>query len=443
LGDKIYYFDQKNGHSQPPRSPISTKSEDIYNHKQMMINTSPKQLSFTKAQYYSNKQFSNLYGDDIRYIEKRIKFFTENKEWYDRKGIPYQIGLLLSGLPGSSKSSCIKSIANMTKRHIINVNFANITTATQLKNLFYSDKISVYTDGQLSGTQSYYIPVDQRLYVFEEIDVAGNVLMQRCTENNPTRNGQTINDELTLMEILTILDGTMEIPGRMIIMTTNHPEVLDKALIRPGRIDVNIQFGYARANLIVEMFEGYFDQPFPVSEIDKLPDNKLSPAEISQVLFRHFDNVIVDQIIADMNETCQKLDRYCNAKVEAEAISCVCADIEFRDIVDNVMHHDGKACQGVLSLPVDILPTFQENKIYNKKIYDQSIAHENYEAISDIVDILPMFQENKISNQASVSIAQIPYSCHREANTFFKDHDFNVAAYNDDAMIGTSLIDVK
>jgi SpoVK/Ycf46/Vps4 family AAA+-type ATPase len=40
---------------------------------------------------------------------------------------------------------------------------------------------------------------------------------------------------LTLANLLEVLDGVMEMEGRMLVITTNYPEKLDKALIRPGR----------------------------------------------------------------------------------------------------------------------------------------------------------------------------------------------------------------
>jgi SpoVK/Ycf46/Vps4 family AAA+-type ATPase len=309
LGNKIYYFDQKStSQTAPPMPPSSMDEAGIENYKRMRISTAPKQLAFTMTPFYSNKRFSNIYGEEVRHIEKRINFFMDNKDWYDAKGIPYQIGLLLSGIPGAGKTSIIRALANMTKRHIVNVNFANITTASQLKNLFYSDKLQVYKDSSVSDTQSYFIPTDQRIYVLEELDAIGDIVKQRTQENmdNPK---PPINDELTLMEILTVLDGTMEIPGRIVIMTSNHPEVLDKALIRPGRIDIQTYFGYSKRELIVEMFEAYYDTPFPPELICKLPDKMLSPAEIGQILFKHFDNVNIDNIIEDLNETVTRLKR--------------------------------------------------------------------------------------------------------------------------------------
>ena len=286
LGNNIYFFDQKSREGAPPPLPMVNDNTAIMNHKRMMISTAPKQLSFTMTPFYSNKRFSNIYGKEVREIEHRVKFFIENRDWYDRKGVPYQLGILLSGIPGAGKTSVIRAIANMTQRHIINVNFANITTASQLKNLFYNERIQVYTDSTMSNTQSYFIPIEQRIYVLEEIDATTNILKQRTPEN---KQEDILNDELTLGEILTVLDGTMEIPGRIVIMTSNHPELLDKALIRPGRMDLNVYFNNATRDQICEMYEGYLDEPFPEEYKHELPDEILTPAEVGQVLFRHFD----------------------------------------------------------------------------------------------------------------------------------------------------------
>ncbi|CAN0117855.1 unnamed protein product, partial [Laminaria digitata] len=50
----------------------------------------------------------------------------------------------------------------------------------------------------------------------------------------------------TFQGLLNVLDGIVDTPGRIVIMTTNHPEALDAALIRPGRIDKKIYLGHMR-----------------------------------------------------------------------------------------------------------------------------------------------------------------------------------------------------
>lgn len=384
LGNKIYFFDQKNKDANPPPQANSSNEDAILSHKIMRINTAPKQLSFTMTPFYSNKQFSNIYGKDIRLIEKRIKFFIDNRDWYDKKGIPYQIGLLLSGVPGCGKTSVIRAIANMTKRHIVNVNFANITTATQLKNMFYCDKLQVYTDNTMANMQSYFIPIEQRLYVLEEIDAIGDIVKQRKSTDV---NKNTVNDELTLMEILTVLDGTMEVPGRMIIMTSNHPEMLDEALIRPGRIDVQVHFGYSDREQIADMIEGYLDTKLPSDLIQKLPDKLLSPAEIGQVLFRNFDNFSdYNKIINDLNETAKiNYDkRYISPVVKSEVIESSVIPVH-----DVLQHTEQKDDIPISSIIQDVIQSNVKKDVplstvhINTSIKDSNV-YTNVEHLPDI-----------------------------------------------------------
>jgi len=303
LGDTLYFFDHKHkSESLDPRGLVhssddSEKAKAV--HHMMKIMSAPRQLNFVKSPFYSNKSFANIFGKEFREVEDRVNFFLNNKSWYDTRGIPYQLGLLLSGVPGSGKTSIIRAIANLTKRHIVNVNFANITTATQLKNLFFSEKLSVYTDSTMSQFQVLTIPLEHRIYVLEEIDAISDIVKQRV--DGEVRN-EPVPDELTLGEILTVLDGTLEVPGRMVIMTSNRPEILDKALIRPGRIDVSVKFGYAKRDLIAEMYQSFFGFPFLSDMILQLPDEKLTAAEVGKVLFRNFKNPHPELIIQDLLE---------------------------------------------------------------------------------------------------------------------------------------------
>ena len=65
-------------------------------------------------------------------------------------------------------------------------------------------------------------------------------------------------DKLNLSGLLNVLDGVVDTPERIVVMTTNHPEVLDPALIRPGRIDQKLLLGYMRGPAVVQMIEHYF-----------------------------------------------------------------------------------------------------------------------------------------------------------------------------------------
>lgn len=63
---------------------------------------------------------------------------------------------------------------------------------------------------------------------------------------------------ISLSALLNILDGVASQEGRVLIMTTNHIEKLDEALIRPGRVDMNIKFDLANTDMINTIFRGIY-----------------------------------------------------------------------------------------------------------------------------------------------------------------------------------------
>lgn len=65
----------------------------------------------------------------------------------------------------------------------------------------------------------------------------------------------------TLSGLLNIVDGVAAHEGRILIMTTNAPEKLDNALLRPGRVDFQVEFGRAGALSLQEHFLLIFMEP--------------------------------------------------------------------------------------------------------------------------------------------------------------------------------------
>ncbi|KAL1973216.1 hypothetical protein VTN31DRAFT_5851 [Thermomyces dupontii] len=78
---------------------------------------------------------------------------------------------------------------------------------------------------------------------------------------------------LSLSALLNAIDGVAAPEGHILIMTTNHPEHLDPALIRPGRVDMQVAFGYDKTKKIRESYSALFMEfpmislawPFPKS----------------------------------------------------------------------------------------------------------------------------------------------------------------------------------
>ena len=296
LGNKRYYF---NMHQLTVPMNIE---------KQKNLAALPPYFVFVMKQFQTNRKFSNLFGEDIEVIRNRVNFFCKNRKWYDEKGIPYTLGLLLSGAPGTGKTSTIKCLANETNRHICNINLNNDMTKTQLENLFFNENLSVINP-ILGQTETYCIPLDQRIYVLEDVDCQNDIVMERTLKMNvnqpePIMSSDDLNKEpqkkyedsnkVDLSFLLNLLDGVLENPGRIVIMTSNHPDTLDSALIRPGRIDVIAKFRNCSNTTIKDMIEFFYDTKLSEEDIERiyvLQEGIITPAELSKVMFENFTDI--------------------------------------------------------------------------------------------------------------------------------------------------------
>ena len=93
--------------------------------------------------FQTNRSLYNVFGKHLDIVKERIDLFVNHPEWYRDKGIPYTLGILLHGPPGTGKTSLIKAIAKDTNRHIINISFKQTTTKSQLRSLFFEEHIRV------------------------------------------------------------------------------------------------------------------------------------------------------------------------------------------------------------------------------------------------------------------------------------------------------------
>lgn len=274
--------------------------------------------NYSEFRFESGKSFDNVFFPQKEELIKRLDFFKNNKAWYKNRGIPYTMGFMLYGVPGCGKTSTIKAISNYTQRHIVSVPLNTIKTCKELLGIFY--------DGRINHMD---VPLGKRLYVLEDIDCSElkDIVRDRSSEDNDSSNkdadedsgnGTGIGEEetqnflnllkgpstkvgsffkekkkLTLAGLLEVLDGVMEMDGRMLVITTNYPERLDAALTRPGRIDVKLKFGRCTNQCLVQMYEHFFNDTdisllWP-KQFDKslLPDDRWTPAETTQILLNN------------------------------------------------------------------------------------------------------------------------------------------------------------
>jgi hypothetical protein len=135
------------------------------------------------------------------------------------------------------------------------------------------------------------------IIIFEDIDCMSNIVLQRFTEDNQpiittdtsvtkaAKQGNSTTDALSLSFLLNVLDGTMAPENVIFMMTTNFPEKLDRALIRPGRIDISIHLRRCSRYQLAKVFKDLYERPIQASTLAKFPEDKYTTAEIILHLF--------------------------------------------------------------------------------------------------------------------------------------------------------------
>jgi len=294
----------------------------IFEYKNCERTESSLVLKYKQYLMEHNKDLSvNIFFEEkdklINYIHPFIydKFEKNNlgEEKYKRSGFTFKAGILFYGSPGCGKTSTIKAILKYTNRHGIIINLNRVKTCEELELIFRNRSIN---ERDLNGKQLCYI--------LEDCDAFNDdIIKSRKKEDEDSKKHHDISEVTQFMEMntcnikniikkeedsvnlscfLNILDGIIELHGVMIIMTTNHPEKIDEALIRPGRFDFKYEFKKASKKIVKEMIQFKFD--LTNEEMDKctehmnIKDEMLSPAEVQSICFQNNDvKKCIDEII--------------------------------------------------------------------------------------------------------------------------------------------------
>ena len=288
LGTSLYYFDMvtQSKNKRTTQNPLPTTH-----------------LLYTKHRFQTTRSFENVFFEQRSKVKNHFDFFLSRRDWYEKKGIPYTLGFLFHGDPGCGKTSTVKAISNSARRHIVNIQLSEIKTKAQLQHLFFNDEIHVY-DGM--KTERFTIPVHERLYVIEDIDAMGDAVLERkwkkpdvpkvadpkkgtgdAWEDRHGGGDEEFKEPIDLSFLLNLLDGTLESSGRILVISSNFPERIDRALIRPGRIDMIVKFKKCNRAILREMVDSFCDKTLDDWTTPEL-DYKWTPAEVNQILFRNF-----------------------------------------------------------------------------------------------------------------------------------------------------------
>ncbi|CDY20370.1 BnaC02g24460D [Brassica napus] len=169
--------------------------------------------------------YSDLGGltHQLRDVRDWIERPLIDPDIFERVGVKPPKGVLLYGPPGTGKTLLAKAISS------------NINSTFLIKSF---SLVSKYVgESPLMVREMFkYAPEHQPCIIFlDEIDAIDR--RRSCYGE-----GETKECDRVLIELLSELDGFNELDKVKVIMATNRPDVLDPALLRPGRIDKKIEF---------------------------------------------------------------------------------------------------------------------------------------------------------------------------------------------------------
>lgn len=240
---------------------------------------------------FDKEQKQTLLADINEYLH------PHTRRWYANHGIPYRRGYLFSGAPGTGKTSLTSALAGVFGLDIYVLSLLdpnmNESQLMRLMSEVPSRCIVLLEDvdaagltrpdftnqnGNRSGNSRGRISRhDKSKSAYEDaLDVAAG-LPASTQQNHAPASGVAVS----LSGLLNAIDGVSSQEGRILIMTTNSPESLDRALVRPGRVDMHISFELPGREELRELFLSIYTDA-PSSEMDDQVVHEKEKAVASQ-----------------------------------------------------------------------------------------------------------------------------------------------------------------
>ena len=261
-----------------------------------------------------NISFDYLHFDCKTEILSLLDKYTKKTMYKTNVPMENKLGILLHGEPGCGKTRFVSACANYLKKHVLVVDTRKLRTTKELDHvLSYADKNSMIImideidcmEGVVARNRDPTTTANTLGgSIVDEMSMSDKLLVS-CNDKDMIRERLNLEkDKLNLGYLLYKLDGLESSEGRVIIATTNYPDKIDKALLRPGRIGVNVHMTLCSHQMIIDILTMIFGEisESQIELIKRITPFKVAPSEIIQqsVILDDVDKVL--QLLADEKE---------------------------------------------------------------------------------------------------------------------------------------------
>lgn len=287
---------------------------------------------FDRYPLCSARRFEDLHFPQREGMQRLVEAFCAQRD----AEVPERLNVLLYGPPGCGKTSFAKCLANATGRQVVSVPLRDLGSDEELMRFFNGIRYR-YKCMKTGKVQKAHMDMRDFIFIVEEIDVVlpgvlkprkrdganSNVSVEELearakgaseekgSEDEDEEEDDVLDlsrftafagkktkgdgaakaagsaslseDKITLKGFLEVLDGVYDAPNRCVVITTNHPEKLDRAFTRPGRFDIRIHMTYMKAEQARAMVLAHYDE-MDEETLRRVGELRLTPARLEELI---------------------------------------------------------------------------------------------------------------------------------------------------------------
>jgi chaperone BCS1 len=249
------------------KRPLETLAHEAMSHRiERELNRiaiyvpSPYNNEWTRARLGNNRKLDSVVlkaGQKESVLGDLERFFTSRSR-YETLGIPWRRGYLLYGPPGTGKTSLVTALASELSLNVCVLSLASPNvTDEKIGNLLAS------------------VP-RRSVILIEDVDA---FFTQRAKADTGVK--------VSYSGFINALDGVAAHEGSVVFLTTNHPQLIDEAAIRSGRVDFRMQLGLCDRDQLEQMFRKFFDDAEAAARFaDAVAPDQWSPAQVQERLLK-------------------------------------------------------------------------------------------------------------------------------------------------------------